>query len=83
MSHNGALCDQLDARPSKPADLLRIDLAVGLDQYDTLYASQARFTGFEDVVDRLLPWHIWQVPEEELTLPSEERDAAGAWRMSC
>ncbi|CAK9783151.1 hypothetical protein CC85DRAFT_284101 [Cutaneotrichosporon oleaginosum] len=50
-----------------------IDYAVALDQHDTLYADQTRFAGFEDVVDRLLPWHVWQVPEEELVLPSEER----------
>lgn len=60
----------------------RIDYAVSLDQYDTLYASQSRFMGFEDVVDRLLPWHIWQVPEEELNLPSEEKDAVGVYRAS-
>ncbi|GMK56507.1 hypothetical protein CspeluHIS016_0303470 [Cutaneotrichosporon spelunceum] len=51
-----------------------IDFAVALDQQDTLYADQTRFTGFSDVVDRLLPWHIWQVPEDELVLPSEQRD---------
>ncbi|BEJ04446.1 hypothetical protein CcaverHIS641_0202630 [Cutaneotrichosporon cavernicola] len=50
-----------------------IDLAVALDQQDTLFADQTRFTGFEDAVNRLLPWHIWQVPEDEL-VPSQQRD---------
>ncbi|BEJ11800.1 hypothetical protein CspHIS471_0202600 [Cutaneotrichosporon sp. HIS471] len=50
-----------------------IDLAVALDQQDTLFADQTRFTGFEDAVNRLLPWHIWQVPEDEL-VSSEQRD---------
>ena len=56
-------------RPCSPSRALtnRYQLALLQDHLSTLYPSPPTgFRSFKDVVDRLLPWHIWQIPDEEL-----------------
>jgi hypothetical protein len=47
-----------------------------MDQEATLYpAPPKRFSSHEDVVDRLLPYHIWQIHDQELESGSEKDSA--------
>ena len=42
-------------------------MALLLDQQSTLFPDPPiAFTSFSDVVERLLPYHIWQIHDEEL-----------------
>jgi hypothetical protein len=42
-------------------------LALAQDQVSTLFPEQpSRFKSYEDVVEKLVPYHIWQVCDEEL-----------------
>ncbi|WWC91050.1 uncharacterized protein L201_005991 [Kwoniella dendrophila CBS 6074] len=45
-----------------------LHLALLLDQTSTLYPEPIpkKFNTYEDVVDNLLPWHVWQIHDEEL-----------------
>ncbi|WVR08934.1 hypothetical protein IAU60_005993 [Kwoniella sp. DSM 27419] len=44
-----------------------LNAALLMDQYSTLYPSPpSAFESYEDAVDRLLPYHIWQIHDEEL-----------------
>ncbi|KAK8844159.1 hypothetical protein IAR55_006953 [Kwoniella newhampshirensis] len=44
-----------------------LTLALLLDQTATLYPPQpTAFSSYEDAVDRLLPYHVWQIHDEEL-----------------
>ncbi|WVQ81375.1 hypothetical protein IAT38_003499 [Cryptococcus sp. DSM 104549] len=44
-----------------------LQLALMMDQAATLYPPPpTAFTSFEDAVERLLPYHVWQVHDEEL-----------------
>ncbi|WWD06900.1 hypothetical protein V865_004997 [Kwoniella europaea PYCC6329] len=46
---------------------LNLNLALQLDQTSTLYPSPpTRFDSYEDMVDRLMPYHVWQIYDEEL-----------------
>ena len=45
----------------------RLHLALLLDQQSTLFPPpSAAFSSFPDVIDRLLPYHIWQIQDDEL-----------------
>ncbi|WVW79517.1 hypothetical protein I302_101486 [Kwoniella bestiolae CBS 10118] len=59
-------------------DCTSLHLALLLDQTSTLYPlSPTRFRSYEEVVDRLLPYHVWQIHDEELNgriPPSKERE---------
>ncbi|ORX39310.1 hypothetical protein BD324DRAFT_619223 [Kockovaella imperatae] len=47
--------------------VLSYQLALLQDQQATLFPSApTAFTSYHDVVDRLIPYHIWQIPDEEL-----------------
>lgn len=37
----------------------------------------SRFTSVEDAVDRLLPYHVWQVPDSELDKLDESPESGG------
>lgn len=42
-------------------------LALAQDQLSTLFPEQpSRFKSYEEVVEKLVPYHIWQVCDEEL-----------------
>jgi hypothetical protein len=42
-------------------------LALAQDQVSTLYPEQpSRFASYHDVVEKLVPYHIWQIGDEEL-----------------
>lgn len=62
-----------------------INLAIAFDQQDSLFPQPpTRFTSFEDAVDRLLPYHVWQIPDEIL-LPKDENPEEGGfdiWSLS-
>ncbi|OCF79069.1 hypothetical protein I204_01013 [Kwoniella mangroviensis CBS 8886] len=68
-------------------EYLNLNLALQLDQTSTLYPSPpTRFESYEDMVDRLMPYHVWQIYDEELNgqLPKskekelkEVQDASG------
>ncbi|WWC63873.1 uncharacterized protein I303_106478 [Kwoniella dejecticola CBS 10117] len=46
---------------------MNLNLALLMDQTSTLYPSPpTKFTSYGDVVDRLLPYHVWQVHDEDL-----------------
>lgn len=65
----------------------RYQLSLALDQSFTLYPpAPTKFTSFKDVVDRLLPYHIWQIHDEELACfnRGEKRERAREdWGMFC
>ncbi|OCF35717.1 hypothetical protein I316_02772 [Kwoniella heveanensis BCC8398] len=51
----------------REGEVLTLHTALMLDQYATLYPDPpTAFTSYEDVVDRLLPYHVWQIHDEEL-----------------
>lgn len=67
------------------SNALSYKLALLQDQQSTLYPPPAtKFTSAEDVVERLLPYHIWQIHDEELqgTLPPKRAQARDARGMS-
>ncbi|WWC98120.1 hypothetical protein V866_005011 [Kwoniella sp. B9012] len=48
-------------------EYLNLNLALQLDQTSTLYPSPpTRFDSYGDMVDRLMPYHVWQIHNEEL-----------------
>ncbi|OXB36291.1 hypothetical protein LQV05_004585 [Cryptococcus neoformans] len=48
-------------------DSLSLQLALAMDQEATLYPPPpTAFSSYEDAVQRLLPYHVWQVYDEEL-----------------
>jgi len=52
-------------------------MALALDQHDTQFpAPPTRFTSFEDAVDRLLPYHVWQIPDEDLLPEPDPEEGA-------
>jgi hypothetical protein len=53
-----------------------------MDQQSTLYPSAPTpFTSYSDVVDRLLPYHVWQIHDEELDLDRGDEKAKHKERM--
>lgn len=47
----------------------KLHLSLLNDQLSTLYPNKeslSKFESREDLVERLIPWHIWQIPAEEL-----------------
>lgn len=53
-----------------------------MDQQSTLYPpAPSPFTSYGDVVDRLLPYHIWQIHDEELDLDRGDEKAKHKERM--
>lgn len=57
--------------------MYRLHLALLLDQEETINASAAKFTSYENMVDRLLPWHVWQIHDEELEVGKKSEGARG------
>lgn len=58
---------QLNRLPNLDSCSVRNGLALALDQHATLFPDPpTRFTSYSDAVDRLLPWHVWQIHDEEL-----------------
>lgn len=55
----------------------RLQLSLLLDQEETINASAGRFTSYEDMVDRLLPWHVWQIHDEELEMGKKAEGTRG------
>ncbi|KAI9636942.1 uncharacterized protein MKK02DRAFT_45649 [Dioszegia hungarica] len=53
-----------------------LHLSLLLDQEEATNPSPARFTSYEDMVNRLLPWHVWQIHDEELADGSKENAQA-------
>ncbi|EIW65824.1 hypothetical protein TREMEDRAFT_66193 [Tremella mesenterica DSM 1558] len=65
--YNGEEIDALEARSTS------LNLALLLDQQSTLFPEPpTKFISGEDVVQRLLPWHVWQIVDEELDIPENE-----------
>ncbi|GFZ47141.1 hypothetical protein JCM24511_04884 [Saitozyma sp. JCM 24511] len=59
-----------------------LHLALAMDQQSTLYPpAPSPFTSYGDVVDRLLPYHIWQIHDEELDLDRGDEKAKHKERM--
>ncbi|WVQ93068.1 hypothetical protein IAU59_000132 [Kwoniella sp. CBS 9459] len=51
----------------REGEVAGLHTALMLDQYATLYPPPpTAFTSYEDVIDRLLPYHVWQIHDEEL-----------------
>jgi hypothetical protein len=56
-----------DEQASMERTTIGFHLALAQDQVSTLYPDPpTRFTSYEDVVERLLPYHVWQICDEEL-----------------
>lgn len=52
-----------------------LGLALALDQHETLFPEQPnRFASYEEAFDRLLPYHVWQIHDEELAVPPTEEE---------
>jgi len=50
-------------------------LALASDQVSTLFPEKATaFKSYEDVVEKLVPYHIWQVCDEELDGQGDETE---------
>jgi hypothetical protein len=53
-----------------------------MDQQSTLYPpAPTPFASYGDVVDRLLPYHIWQIHDEELDLDRGDEKASHKERI--
>lgn len=58
----------------------RLQLALAMDQEATLYPPPpTAFSSYEDAVQRLLPYHVWQVYDEELDTWEKADVAKGAY----
>ncbi|CDZ96552.1 hypothetical protein [Phaffia rhodozyma] len=47
----------------------RVTVALSHDQYMTLHPDVSPFEDVCDVIQRLLPYHIWQIPDQDLSFP--------------
>lgn len=64
-----------------PSADLRFHLALLQDQATTLYPPRPKaFTSFDDVMNNLVPYHIWQIHDEELAGGKNEDPAGVAAR---
>lgn len=51
------------------SSLCRVFLALAHDQLKTLHPDVSAFKDHEDVLERLLPYHLWQIPDDDLHGP--------------